>query len=420
MRKLTNDEFIKNCIEKHSDRYDYSLVEYKNIRSKIYIICKEHGIFAQIAKNHKEGQGCPRCHCNRNLTKEEFIFRCKNKHKYDYSLIESIFIKSDDYIKVIDINSNLIYLQLSDNHKNGIRPTKIESKSLINRLSLIHNDKFDYIIEKETYYSTDKIKLINKLTNDIFEYRVDRHLQGMSPNKVTLNIFLYKSKEIHNDRYDYSLVKEINGNSDKVDIICSDHGIFKQSVSNHMNLGNGCPICIGKGRWNNETLISEFNKIHFNLYDYSNVNFKGVENKVDIICKKHGTFSQNIHKHLIGQGCPECKQSSRGEEFIMNYLERNEIKYIRQKSFDDCKYINRLNFDFYLPDMNTCLEFDGIQHFKPVKEFGGEKEFDLILKRDGCKNKWCIENKVNLIRIRYDEFDNISKILDKKLQLNCK
>ena len=67
--------------------------------------------------------------------------------------------------------------------------------------------------------------------------------------------------------------------------------------------------------------------------------------------------------------------------------------------------------------MNTCLEFDGIQHFKPVKEFGGEKKFDLILKRDECKNKWCIDNKVNLIRIRYDEFDKISKILDEELQL---
>ena len=67
--------------------------------------------------------------------------------------------------------------------------------------------------------------------------------------------------------------------------------------------------------------------------------------------------------------------------------------------------------------MNTCLEFDGLQHFKSVKVFGGEKGFNLILKRDECKNKLCIENKVNLIRIRYDEFDKISKILDEKLQL---
>ncbi len=417
MKRLTQLEFINSCLEKHGSRYDYSLVEYKNLRSKINIICREHGIFIQSPKRHKEGQGCPRCHCNKNLTKEEFINLCKNKNEYDYSLINKEIIRSDDYIKIIDINSELVYLQLSDNHKNGIRPTKIESKSLINKLSTIHNNKYDYIIEKETYYSTDKIKIVNKLTSDIFDYRVDKHLKGMSPNKVTLNLFLYKSKEKHNDRYDYSLIKEVNGNSDKVDIICKDHGIFKQSVSNHMNSGHGCPICIGKGKWSNNVLISEFNKVHFNIYDYSKINFNGVDNKVDIICKEHGLFQQNIHKHLIGQGCPECKQNSKGEEYIKNYLERNKIKYIRQKSFQNCKYINKLNFDFYLPDMNTCLEFDGIQHFKPIKEFGGEKEFNLILKRDECKNKWCFENNVNLIRIRYDEFDKISEILDEKLQL---
>ena len=416
MKRLTQEEFIKSCIEKHGSRYDYSLVEYTKISSKISIICKDHGFFIQNAKNHRDGQGCPRCHCNRNLSKKEFINLCKNKSKYDYSLIDDEFIKSDDLVKVIDIESNLVYIQLSDNHRIGVKPTKIESISLVDRLSKIHDNKFDYIIEKETYYSTDKIKIVNKLTNDIFEYRVDRHLMGMSPNKVTLNLFLHRSKEKHNDRYDYSLIKEVNGNSDKVDIICKNHGIFKQSVSNHMNLGHGCPICIGKGKWNKDTLISGFNKIHFDLYDYSKIDFQGVDKKVDIVCKSHGVFSQNIHKHLKGQGCPECIQNSKGEEYIKNYLERNEIKYIRQKSFDDCKYINRLNFDFYLPDMNICLEFDGLQHFEPVKEFGGEKEFDLILKRDECKNKWCIENRVSLVRIRYDEFDKISEILDEKLQ----
>ena len=419
MRKLTQNEFIKLCIEKHNNKYDYSLVEYKNNRTKVSIRCKDHGIFIQNSKNHKDGQGCPRCYGNKNLTKEEFINLCKNKNKYDYSLIDDKIIKIKSLIKVIDISTKLIYIQFACHHMNGIKPTKIESNSLVEKLSILHNNKFNYIIEKETYYSTDKIKMINNSTGDIFEYRVDKHLKGMSPKKVTLNLFLYKSKEKHNSRYDYSLVKEVNGNSDKVDIICKDHGIFKRSVSNHMNLGHGCPICIGKGKWSNDVLISEFNKVHLDLYDYSKINFDGVEKKVDIICKEHGVFSQNIHKHLKGQGCPECKQNSKGEEYIKKYLERNEIKYIRQKSFDDCKYINKLNFDFYLPDMNTCLEFDGLQHFKPVKEFGGEKEFDLILKRDECKNKWCIENKVNLIRIRYDEFNKISEILDEKLQI-CK
>ena len=88
MKRLTQEEFINNCIEKHGDFYDYSLVEYKNISSKVSIICKEHGIFIQNPKNHRDGQGCSRCHCNRNLTKEEFINLCKNIIFYKTQLIE--------------------------------------------------------------------------------------------------------------------------------------------------------------------------------------------------------------------------------------------------------------------------------------------------------------------------------------------
>ena len=60
MKKLTQYEFIRSCIERHGNRYDYSLVSYKNISTKVSIICKEHGIFIQNAKNHKDGQGCPK------------------------------------------------------------------------------------------------------------------------------------------------------------------------------------------------------------------------------------------------------------------------------------------------------------------------------------------------------------------------
>lgn len=98
------------------------------------------------------------------------------------------------------------------------------------------------------------------------------------------------------------------------------------------------------------------------------------------------------------------------------YLEELGIKYIRQHSFETCRYINRLSFDFYLPELNTCIEFDGIQHFKPISEFGGKKEFKIIQERDKCKDDWCGENQVNLIRIRYDQIDKVRTILNEKLE----
>lgn len=300
MRKLTQEEYINKCIEIHSNRYDYSLVEYKGTRSKIKVICKEHGIFEQNSKHHKYGQGCPRCDApNSNLTKNEFISKYSRK-EYDYLLIPDVIkISSEFYIRNID--NNLLYKQQVQHHKNGINPTKIESNSLIKKLKEIHNNKFSYIIDSETIYATSKIKIINNDTQDEFLYRVDRHLQGMSPNKVTLNLFLFKCSKLHGDKYDYSLINYIKNNNDKVNIICKEHGIFSQRVSNHMNLGDGCPKCAGVGKWNTELLIKEFKKVHLDVFDYSKVLFENVSKKVIIVCKEHGEFKQNIHKHLSGQ-----------------------------------------------------------------------------------------------------------------------
>lgn len=413
MKRLSKNEFIEKCLEEHGNIYDYSLVDYKNISTKVRIICKEHGPFSQIAKNHKGGQGCPLCYGDRNLTKEEYIKKY-GREEFDYSLLPDI-IKIKSIITVIDKSTKLEYKQWADHHKNGKRPTKIESGSLIKKLGEIHGDIFSYVVEKETYHSTDNIKIINKLTTDEFYYRVDRHLLGMKPNKITLKYFLLKSKEINGDKYDYSLIKEIKGGLSKVDIICKQHGVFKQRVSNHINLADGCPKCVGVGKWNNDVLKSEFIKVHSNLYDYSLVEFKGVDKKIKIRCQQHGVFIQNIHKHLKSQGCPRCSFNSKGEEYIKMYLEEFGIKYIRQHSFRTCRYINRLSFDFYLPETNTCVEFDGEQHFKPNKFFGGKSGFRETLKRDKCKNDWCLENSVRLLRIKYDEIDKISYIIKKEL-----
>jgi very-short-patch-repair endonuclease len=414
MRKLLQEDYIQKCKEIHKDKYDYSLVEYIGLDKKIKIVCINHGCFEQNAKNHKDGQGCPRC-VGRNLTKEEFINISKNTHRNEYEYLSEI--RSKKYIIIKDKESGLIYRQLSDHHKSGITPTKIEKKSLFSKLSEIHKNKYQYSINKDYVGMTDKLILFDNNTGDVIKYRVDRHLNGMVPNKVTLNYFIKKGNDVHNNKYDYSLVK-FNKGTDKVDIICPEHGLFTQRVTNHLNLKDGCPKCSNCERYTREKIIERFNRIHFGKYDYSLISEDvKSKNKISIICREHGVFTQNINKHLNGQGCKMCTQPSKGEEYIKMYLIEKEIKCIHQHGFDTCRNINKLNFDFYLPEHNTCIEFDGLQHFKPVKEFGGEKCFLDGIKRDEIKNKWCLENNVTLIRIRYDEIDKIRDILDKKINI---
>ncbi len=89
-RKKTNDIIIDEFIGVHGDRYDYSLVEYVSTHEKIKIICKEHGLFTQTPSHHKRGKNCPKCNPYKKLTQEEFIKKCLLIHgdKYDYSLVE--------------------------------------------------------------------------------------------------------------------------------------------------------------------------------------------------------------------------------------------------------------------------------------------------------------------------------------------
>ncbi len=113
--------------------------------------------------------------------------------------------------------------------------------------------------------------------------------------------------------------------------------------------------------------------------------------------------------HLNGNGCRSCN-SSRGERQIAKFLNDNKIIFTTQQDFDGCIYVNKLLFDFYLPDKNLCIEYDGIQHFEPVKIFGGIEGFKQQQKRDKIKDVFCKSKNIKLIRISYK--DDVIKILN--------
>lgn len=110
-----------------------------------------------------------------------------------------------------------------------------------------------------------------------------------------------------------------------------------------------------------------------------------------------------------GQRCPRCTSMSCGEVLVSEVLDKYNIKYIYQKSFNDLRYKKKLRFDFYLPTLNTCIEYDGKQHFQPVEYFGGLKTLKGGKIRDNLKDYYCHINRINLIRIPYT-FNTISKV----------
>jgi very-short-patch-repair endonuclease len=244
------DKFINRSVLLHKDKYDYSLVEYINNKTKIRIICKEHGEFIQLPLNHLCGKGCSRCCGNKKSNNIDFIENSKIKHndKYDYSLVE---------------------------YKNNITKVIIVCKE--------HGE---------------------------FKQVPSSHLRGQGCPKCYGNQksnsidFIKSSNLIHREKYDYSLVKYIN-NITKVEIICKEHGKFLQSPINHL-CGTGCPKCYGNEKSNTDEFIEKSNVIHNDKYDYSLVKYINNKSKVRIICNKHGEFEQTPSSHLSYNGCPKC------------------------------------------------------------------------------------------------------------------
>jgi hypothetical protein len=220
--------------------------------------------------------------------------------------------------------------------------------------------------------------------------------------KRTFKELIILANDIHDNKYHY-YENDYKNLTNKTKIKCPIHGIFKQSFKSHIYHKNGCFECGKKKTLTTECFIKKAKLKHKSLYDYKKVNYINNTFKVSIICKNHGVFYQTPMGHLNGNGCPSCNVLSKGELFIKEFLDNLNIDYIKEKTFHKCKNYNSkrlLRFDFYIPSLNLCIEFDGKQHFKKSSLFGQE-EFKKIQLSDLIKDQFCSQNSIRLIRIDY-------------------
>lgn len=245
------------------------------------------------------------------------------------------------------------------------------------------------------------------------------------PKKLTQQEFINKANIKHNNYYGYSLVNYINATT-KVKIICPKHGEYEQQPNNHL-FGQRCIKCMSDNvrnarKFDINTWISKFKNTHGERYNYSLVKpfiGNGMQNKVIIICPKHGEFLMRPQLHAKGVNCPLCN-ISKGEDEIEKFLIKNNIEYIREKIFDNCinsETNKKLPFDFYLPKINTIIEYHGEQHYKKMGPYFENRAGGLKgrQKRDKIKENFGKNNNINYIIISYKEFNQIETILKNKL-----
>jgi len=410
--KYNRDFFIKKSIDKWGDKYDYSLIGENTINGKVKIIHKETGIiYYQSTHGHLK---CAPEKIQRRSNTEEFIKKSNKVHdfKYDYSLVN--YTISSNKVKII-CNKHGEFLQVANSHIMGLGckkcgdeiglekrdyTTKYSTDEFISESKSIWGNKYDYSLVKYVNART-KVKIIydgiiyEQLPMGHFKYPVEGFLDN--------NIFLIKAKRKWGDKYDYSLVEFM---STKIPVkIVYNNIIYEQLPHNHLIYAPEL-----RNKVTQEEFISKAEIIHNKKYNYNLVKYVNDRKRVIIICKHHGEFLQTPNVHLRGSGCKKCNESF-GEKEISNFLNNNSILYEREHKFNNCRNIYPLRFDFYIPSIRTCIEFDGIQHFQPVGHFGGLKAYESLKINDKIKNDYCEDNYINIIRIRYDQIDDIYQIL---------
>jgi len=424
--KLNTTEFIDKAIKVHGDKYCYDNTVYKNSKEKVTIYCKIHGYFDQTPNSHLNGSNCPKCSreaiiSKNRSNKDEFILKANRIHNKKYEYNKICYKNSLSKLK-IKCPIHGYFEQVANYHLSGYGcpkcggSAKLSTDDFVKKSIKIHGNKYDY--SKVKYKnSISKVIIICKEHGE-FDQNPNKHLSGRgcpycAGNKIPdYSFIIKKSSETHNNKYRYA---GINGSA--LNIICQNHGEFKQKYHLHIK-GHGCPKCgidtiKNKSRMSLNDFVNKSKKIHGNKYDYSKALYQNSKSKITIICKEHGEFKQSASDHMCGHGCMKCSILDSDPILeIQEFLKSNNIKYI----LNDRKSIPPYEIDILVPSKNLGIEFHGLH-------WHSYNYLETINQKMKHHNKASLANKnnINLIQIFEHEWaykkELVKSILINKLNL---
>lgn len=203
----------------------------------------------------------------------------------------------------------------------------------------------------------------------------------------------------------------------EVDVQCGKcEEIFKVSYSRYRQ-GNRCPDCANKEIAKKLTHSQEY--VEKYIKDYGDTLVSHYINMASKIYVKCGIccniFNLTFSSYKSSMTRCSCITKSKGERKVEEYLNKHNIRYEAQKTFPGCKRKIALRFDYYLPDYDVLIEFDGSIHFFPIEILGGIDTLNNRRESDIIKNIYCIKNNQKLLRISYNYIKTVGKIVDRYL-----
>ena len=354
----TNEEFLKIVKEKLD--YIEVLDEYKGTKEKVRYKCLKCGyINSKRAGNLIAGHGCPICTHAGKIPHEEFVKRIKLKNP-------TIKILSEYY----------------------------NSETLIECECLICKNKWKTMARNLLRgHGCPECNMSNpKLTTEQYKFQLE---------KINPNIMI---------------IGDYTGNGNKIKSRCLICGHEWFPIASMLKSKHGCPNCKAL---NDRLSHSDFIERMKNINPFLEIigEYKTCITPLEVRCLVCGKiFSTKPGGLLRKSGCPYCNLS-KGERDVSIFLDRNCIKYVQQKKYDDLTGLGggKLAYDFYLPDYNLLIEYQGRQHCEPIKGFVEGERFEYVKEHDYRKKKYAEQHNIQLLEIWYDE--NIEQKLKETLNL---
>lgn len=369
-QKYTYEDVLKSFKERN-----YVLLtkkdDYKNVMQKLQYICNNHkdkGVLEITYSKLLQGQGCTYCGRERTVMTK--------RKPFDYNEAVDLCKKHDFEFVDIKRENSVLYIYFICNKHVELGVQKM----------------------RKTNMKRD-IKGCKYCKGDFPEWYVKQKIEKLYPHMKLIGKYINLSTPI--------------------DCYCEKHDVYCKKSPQSILDGQGCIEC-GKDKLSKNNMMSQIefeSMISLVNPDVKIISeYSGLEHDITVLCKKCGriwTLNANSLKNN-GTRCKKCSYTYKGEDEIINILDNLQCTYIHQYKFENCKDKRCLPFDFYLPDYNLCIEFDGKQHYEP--KFG-EDNFEKTKRHDEIKNKYCESNGIELLRIPYWDMNNIENIIKNKLNI---
>lgn len=360
VRNCTQEEYLTKAVARHGNLYDYSKVVYRGSAQKITIICRRcSSEFDQIATNHTRGQGCPKCGGTERLSTNDFVAKSQQ----------------------------------------------------------VHGDRYDYSRVAYTNNRT-KVTISCRVCTETFMQSPDHHMAGHGCPKcggtklLSQEEFIQRSREIHDNAYDYSQVVYVNCATPVMIGCIRCQRWFGQVASNHL-FGKGCAVCGDNVRATVEDFVEKARRVHGELYNYSQVVYTNNNTKVAITCRKCGcTFLQTPDVHTNNKcGCPVCKNKT--EAKLFQWLREKYPNYtiLPQQSLPS---LPLARYDFYIVELRLFVELDGPQHFLQIMDWQSPEK---TREQDVTKMLEAAKYTVSMARVLQEEVNQNRNNWDQRLAM---